>query len=996
MGAPSLVGRTGERESLHADLTSAIGGQGHLVLIGGTAGIGKTTLVRDLVAEARARGVIALTGHCYDLTNTPPYGPWLDLVAGYTARVSWPEPPAAFANGRLEGITSQASLFAETRRFLAAMAGIHPLLVVLEDLHWSDPSSLELLRHVAGHLEDVPMLLLVTYRDDELTRRHPFYQQLPALIRESHGRRLSLRRLDQDGLRALVRAEWALDAADEERLTDYLERHAEGNPFFATELLRALAEEGLLDQRADGARLGELDRVIVPPLLRQVIDSRISRLGDETRAPLSVAAVIGQDVPLDLWAEIAGMDEDALLTIVEGAIDTHLLEAERDGTRVRFVHALTREALFDGILPPRRRLWQRRAAEVMAARPGADPDVVAYHFEQAGDLRAADWLVRAGERAQLAYAWLTAGERFAAAANLLAGVPGEERRRARILCRVARVMRFAQPAAALPGVDEAIRLAEQIGDVATAAEGQRMRGLLLCYTDDYLQGCAEMETGTAALEALGSEAARSDFAAEDWLADALPVRPLPLQDDESAPADLLAAGLHHRRGILSACLAYSGRFALALETSERFLAALSDAALTSTLIRVAQAHCLHGMAVALAAMGRIAEAREVFTRAATAYRAIDHHAGVAFTRLNELHTVVLPYHPSDLALRRRLAVEIEDALDRSGGALPPNLSPRLGQIAVAFLDGEWSDVRATLDSTVSPGNSLLRREVTAVRAAMARQQGQPAAAWRQIHSLLTDGPATPPGRLIYPEALALLRLAADLALDEGNLPAARRWLEAHDRWVAWGRVPLGRAEGLIAWARVHRATGDIDAARDCAEEALAEASAPPQPLVLRAAHLILGQIATEGGQWPEAERHLMRALALAEDCAAPFERAEALLALATLHLAQGKRQEAELRREQAATIGAALGAVTLHTAVDRLAAANDASGEHRVAYPASLTQREVEVLKLVAEGLTDGGVAERLFISPRTVSQHLRSIYSKLDVSSRSAATRFAVEQGLI
>ncbi|MCC2626819.1 MAG: transcriptional regulator, LuxR family [Thermomicrobiales bacterium] len=994
---PFLVGRARERESLREHLAAGIDGQGRLMLIGGAAGIGKTTLVRDLIREARARDMLVLTGHCYDLTNTPPYGPWLDLAAGYRPGTNLPPPPGAFADGRLEGITSQAALFAEVRHFVAALAAVRPVMVVLEDLHWADPASLDLLRHVAGRIEDLPLLLVVTYRVDELTRRHPFYQQLPALIRESQGLRLDLRRLEPDDLRTLVRSRWRLDPADETRLTTYLEQHAEGNPFFATELLRALVEEGVLHTGQNGWILGELDRLIVPPLLRQVIDGRVGRLGEEMRTPLAMAAVIGQEVPLDLWADVGGMREETLLAIVEGAVEQYLLEAEPEGTRVRFVHALTREALYEGVLPPRRRLWHRQTAEVLTARPEADPDAVAYHFQQAGDPRAAEWLIRAGERAQRAYAWLTSGERFTMAADLLAGVPGEERMRARILCRIARVVRFAHPAERLPAVEEAIRLADLVGDAALAAEGLQTRGLLLCYTDDYTLGCDAMEKGTAALEALSAGEDQESSDAEDWLADALPAHALVGESSAyRARAALAVAGMHHRRGILSVCLAYSGRYAEAVAMGERFLAVVGDTAQTDTLVRAACAHTLHGMAVAQAAMGRIAEAGQVFTRACATYNELDHHLGVALTLLNELHTAVLPYRTTDPALRARLATNVEAALLRAGGALPPDVSPRLGRVACLLLDGEWDEVRSILQEGTLPGNSLLRREVTVPQAMIAYHEGQSAVAWSQIRSLLTDGPATPPGRLIFPEALLLLRLAADLALDAGDLRGAREWLEAHDRWVAWGGVRLGCADGLVAWAHYHHAAGDPIRARSCAIDTLTEATNPEQPLVLVAAHQLLGRLAKDAGQWSGAERHVLGALDLAGACAAPFLRAQALVALAELRLAEGRRGDAQPLLAEVTAIATELRADPLRTAAEALASAAVGEREGVVTFPAGLTQREVEVLQLVAQGMTDGAVAARLFISPRTVSQHLRSIYGKLAVSSRAAATRFAVEHHLL
>ena len=468
--APLLVGRERERNALRAALTAAAGGHGQLVIVGGEAGIGKTTLARDLTREAEDRGFRVLAGSCYDLTNTPPYGPWLDLFAACRSDPETPPSPAAFAGGQLAQVTDQAALYSEVRGFFAALTERHPVLILLEDLHWADPASLDLLRHFGPYLNQWPLLLLVTYRADELTRRHPFFHQLPALVREADGQRLDLRRLDLNGLRELVDARVILPPDDRSRLVDYLDRHAEGNPFFTTELLRTLEEEGLLYQVDGRWSLARLDRVVVPPLLRQVIEGRVARLGEETRKPLAIAAVIGQQVPLVLWSRVATIPEDDLLEIVEQAVDAHLLEAMPDGTRVRFVHALTREALYDGVLAPRRRIWHGQVAEVLMAGAQPDPDEVAYHLQQAGDPRAWEWLERAGDRAQRAYAWLTASERFGAAAALLRDVENQERTYCQLVFRVAYLVRFSDTARSIAALDEAERLAGRIGDAHLVAQ----------------------------------------------------------------------------------------------------------------------------------------------------------------------------------------------------------------------------------------------------------------------------------------------------------------------------------------------------------------------------------------------------------------------------------------------------------------------------------------------------------------------------------------------
>ncbi|MDF3043523.1 MAG: transcriptional regulator, LuxR family [Thermomicrobiales bacterium] len=598
---PLLVGRSREQDDLRVEMAAARGGHGRLVLLGGEAGIGKTSLARDLLHDAGALGWRVMAGSCYDLTNTPPYGPWLDLFEGCRRDPGLPAPPAAFVGGRLAPVTDQAALFAEVRQFLAELTANDPALILLEDLHWADPASVDLLRHVGPHLRHWPLLLLATYRVDELTPGHPFAHQMPALVREADGQRLDLRRLDEGALRALVAARYRLERAAEDRLVVYLERHAEGNPFFATELLRTLEEEALLRRDEDGWTLAALDRVVVPSLLRQVIDGRVARLGEATRKALALAAVIGQEVPLALWAEVAELGDNALLDVVEQAVEAHLLEAERDGTRVRFVHALTREALYEGVLPPRRRLWHRRVAEALMAKPGPDPDAVAYHLREASDPRAWEWLVKAADRAQRAYAWLTAAERLHAAADLLTGVDGTAGTRDRLLYRLARLYRFSDPTKAARILDEVERLAARRGDAILAADVLWQRGGVLCYGDQFRSGLAEMERGIEALEAMPLEETPSVATVGDWLADALPETALiDTTGEETAAALLHAAGFHFRRSTHPLFLASAGQPREACAVGERYVAVLAGAPRAKGGIHASTLFTYHGLGIAYA------------------------------------------------------------------------------------------------------------------------------------------------------------------------------------------------------------------------------------------------------------------------------------------------------------------------------------------------------------------------------------------------------------
>ena len=186
--------------------------------------------------------------------------------------------------------------------------------------------------------------------------------------------------------------------------------------------------------------------------------------------------------------------------------------------------------------------------------------------------------------------------------------------------------------------------------------------------------------------------------------------------------------------------------------------------------------------------------------------------------------------------------------------------------------------------------------------------------------------------------------------------------------------------------------------RQCIEEranqALALASAPRQPLALLATHRLLGELATDRGDFDGARQHLVEALALADACEAPFERALTLVAMAELAIASGDAAAARPLLAEARAICEPLGA---RPTLERVAALETVIvGAPKLHYLAGLSAREVEVLRLVAEGLTDAEVASQLFLSPRTVGSHLRSVYNKLGVNSRAAATRFAVEHGLM
>ncbi|HLI52559.1 MAG TPA: AAA family ATPase, partial [Thermomicrobiaceae bacterium] len=967
---PSLIGRAREVVSLQIWLAEAAAGQGRLVLISGEAGIGKTTLVEDLAQGAAAAEALALWGHCYDLSVTPPYGPWIELARGYVPIGDLPPFPAFLHDrGALAAVGSQDALFSQTWDFFVAVATQQPVILILEDLHWADQESLALLRFVARQLGRHRILLLATYRVDELTRRDPLYQQIPLLIREAGAERLDLHPLDESAIRDLISQRYRLAGDDAIRLESYLAEHAEGNPLYAGELLRTLEDDRVLSEEDASWQLGDLSRVRLPPLLMQVIEGRLGRLEEEPRRLLEVAAVIGQEVPLDLWQQVSEADEAALITAITAGIEGHLLLEGTSGT-LHFSHALVREALYQGIVLVRRRAWHRDAGGVLAETHAPDPDAVAHHFEEAGDPRAIEWLIQAGERAQAAYAWVTAAARFEAALARMTEQDAPAVERAVLLHRTAFLLRYADTARALRLMDEARALALEAGEPGLASVCQFHAGLYRLFQGDARMGLDAMKQGVVNLDALDAAAQ-----ARCWSLLGFVDQPI---------------------GTLVLCLAEAGRLDEVRSRGSRMLAEIPTPEVRSGLQGGGYFDGLLGLASVEALLGYADDASQLYQQALDGYQAMEHYYVLTITYALELANVQIAYFPDNYERRRRLARQSTESSRRAQGA-NPTFPVQWGALPLMVLEGAWKDAREVALRTLRSGSWAERSWVASSLALVSREQGDLALARSIVADALTDGPATEPGNTILWDILPLQRLAAGMALDIGDLDTARAWLEAHDRWLDWSGAVLGRAEGALGWAEYHRAGGTHPLSRQRAEQALAHASEPRQPLALIAVHRFLGSLDTEAKRFDAAEGHLRQSLTLADACAAPFERALTLLERAGLRLAQRRVDEAQALLAEVRAICEPLEAkptLARVAALEERLAASPVKPVH-LSYPAGLTAREVEVLRLVAHGLSNPAIADQLFLSRRTVDTHLSTIYRKLDVTTRTAAARFAIEHDL-
>lgn len=998
----SIVGREHERSALRTLLTAALGGNGQVALISGEAGIGKTTLVEDLSSEAERRNVLVLSGGCYDLTTTPPYGPWLEIAGDYrryregAAGSQQVLPPLPESLSSPEGFASardQNAIVEDVMRFLSTLAAVHPLMLVIEDLHWSDSASLDVLRIVARRLKDAPALLLVTYRANEVGRDSHLYSVLPLLVREARAERFDLHRLEPTAVETLVAAKYALGHTDRQKLMEYLERHAEGHPFYILELLRGLEDERLLVSLDGRWQVRDIGHQRLPALLDQMIHARLARLNDIVQERLSAASVIGQDVPLALWRDVLALPDEDVLHTVDLATAAQITDALPDGGTVRFHHALIRDALYQAIPSSRRRTLHRTIGNLLAASPNPDPDSVAWHFQMAADERAVEWLIRASERAQRSYAWTTAADRLMAANDLLSGAANSQDS-GWLRYRIGRLRRHSNSVDAMRWLREALRYGERTGDAALTAYARFDLGHVQVLTGDYQIGLDQMIAGDAMLDALSREhiPVGSDIAA--WVADTLP----PDSDCVATPeSGEPVAAINPRRGTLVQWLVEPGRLQEAQALGEPYVADIARLPATNEQIISSAADAWFGLGRIYAACCEPERARDAFSRAVQQYLSIDHHMLVAITRRNELVEVMLPYETTNIAGRRRLASLAEESIQRASGALPTQLPPRFVSIQSVSLEDDWEGIRAMLEPIVQPGVTIVAVQHYALvwLARLAREQGNVDRAWDYVQDVLPAGPHTEPSTTSFFQGIEAQLVAIDLALDSANPDLAESWLKALDRWISWSGATRWQPEAFLRWARHSLIAGDPGAARRRALEALAQANDPQQPLVLSTIHRFIGALDGSEGRHADAEQNMEQALALADACAAPFEKARTLIALASLRLVNGDDATAREYLGVAVPVLERLGAIPELERARTIADGLDEAAAHR-SQPYGLSPREIEVLTLVAQGLTDADIAERLYISYRTVTTHLTSILNKLGVNSRVSATRIAVEQRLV
>jgi DNA-binding CsgD family transcriptional regulator len=463
------VGRDAEQRLIAGHLARAFQGEGNAMLIVGEAGIGKTRLVREAAAAARAAGATVLEGHCFRDEAELPYRPWAAILRGLGAA----REPAFFEGlgptvladirklvpelgrtGRPAGSPAAAlgtrlrlhdSL---TNALLEAAAG-SPLLLVFEDIHWSDELSAQMLAHLVRRLKQAPIAVVITYRDAEIGPGHPLAPTLAEFSETRAATRLSLSGLDYGHTRELIaRLTGQTAASIPARFVNGMLSVTEGNPYFIEEVMRHLGEAGgMLGQ--DGWVVAQADpfaEMEVPRDVQLVLDGRIGRLPADAIAVLEAAAILGREFEFDALKAMTALPDHVILRSLELGESASLVAESGDRMgRFAFIHALVQRALIARLAGPRRQAMHLGAAQAIEAvhpppEQTAWSHALALHYRRAASAAHVERLIvhatAAIQADEQAYAWEDLSREFQATLETLEGLPGTRLRRAKFICDV--------------------------------------------------------------------------------------------------------------------------------------------------------------------------------------------------------------------------------------------------------------------------------------------------------------------------------------------------------------------------------------------------------------------------------------------------------------------------------------------------------------------------------------------------------------------------------
>ena len=975
-----LVGRTAELDELDAllDSVKSTGEQPMTVLITGDAGIGKSRLVDEFCSRMRAGGALTAIGACAPLDGGgPPYGPVIGILRDLTAqlgadtklRVLTPvlrglglqgaeveegQPQQQWAD---EGALDKTRLFAGFLNAFSTLADTTTLILIFEDLHWADSASAELFDFLARNLRASPILMIGTYRSDELGSQHPFRGPLTELRRHNRVTELKLRGLDVGDTSSLLRI--ILGHPPEGDLALAVHTRSEGNPFFIEELMAM----------QNGPSLSED--------LRNVILQRVGRLSVQARELLAAAAAAGPEIPHRLLVAVAELETSAFDRGLADLIAHQILVVRPDGNGYRFRHALLYEAVVESLLPAERSRLHGTIAAVLVAHPdiagvapGPTAAALAWHWWAAGEWsEALTACARAAEAAEAVFAF---GEALEQWDRVLVGWNRVPEAASRLGRDRASVLERASDAAYLSGHEQqCLELAQAAVDAIDPS-------------DDPIRATKYLAKLGRNSWTIGHPQVSMDAFKQ---AEAL------LDDDH--PSVELARVLAEKARVLMLMSRYSeaeeiGNRAITVARSAHARSEEGHALNTAGVVRAQSGHIDDGIQMVREAL-LIAEAIGNPDDLARGYSNLTHllcEAG----RLEDAANVVL----DELTAGRRL-----DDVRLNGAAL--NCADAL------FRLGRWDEAEQIFAGVdVVLGNCSMHRELFQAEGSLRRGHFDDASRYLKM----IDDRSAELDDLQFRGSFLMLR--AELALEEGrpqdawdNLESALSIAAATDDVSITPQICALGVQALADYAELPRGTGawpgmDTKTIRLMASRLTANATSgigraigaggsdPPRS---KACAL---QCRAEESRLKEPDPELWNETAILwSNSSQPYQVAYARWRQAEAVLTQrGDRQRvAELLRE-AWTTATDLGAGPLCQRIEQLGKRSRIEIDPARPEPTSaslanelgITPREFEVLGLLASGRTDGQIADELFISKKTASVHVSNLIRKLKVSDRVEA----------
>ncbi len=978
-----FVGREREMAELNAALEDALGGRGRVVMLVGEPGIGKTRTAEELAGTARRRGAEVLWGRCHEQQGAPPFWPWAQVIAaqveasspdslraelGKAASVVAELAPAVAE--KLPGLTpapaaadpesARFRLFDAVTQYLCRVARSRPLLIVLDDLHWADASSLKLLEFAAQEVSAARLVILGTYRDVEVSRNHPLFASLGELARQRLYARVLLRGVSAADTGRLIEAVGRVTPRQD--VTARVHAETEGNPLFVGEMARLLLQEGVLVDRPAGHAQPWDFRL--PEGVKEVIGRRLNKLSGQANEALAAASVIGREFGLATLAAVGeGLTGDALAGVLEEAVRARLVDEDpRLPGRYRFSHALVRQTLYEELSTTRRVRLHARIAEALERSYGdASGDhaaELAHHYGEAEAVLGPTGLVKhslaAGQRALAAYAYEEAETHFDTALR----AHGE---------------RGDLTEAAL---HEGLGSAQEAWGSSPAASSDVFRHMKRAFEIYLVAGEAGRAVDLAIQHTFGRDRYMTDL-----LAKALEV---------AAPGSREAGLLLTRYG--AALAGAKGGFGKAKQALDQALSVgrrLGDAeawALArSASVDAAELHWQSAFESALKAIDVSRRAGNVPAEALAIFVA----ALAAFDLGLMAQAVDLENSARDLAAKTRNRVRLHQLADVSS--------------TVALLLGQWETARKAIGQILElqpPGlahitDRLYLESVTGRREAFEEQM-----AWLR-QGLKSDAPAAWHSSSVY--ATVLLCGADDETLRSLALAAEPGLRLSDDIWWDTGnRLMRVASIGIIAVAWDDREAAaavypELKAAR-AAGTRLAGSTAMGVGPTWTSVDRVLGALADMTGDPTAAAGHFEDALAFCRRASYRPELAQTCHDYAAMFLDERGTASVSKARElvtEGLAITTELGMKPLQAKLEALSQRLATRRGGRPEYPDGLTEREVEVLRLVAAGKSNREISESLVISENTAIAHVRNILSKINVANRTEAAAYAHRHGL-